>query len=180
MRKLACFLFISLDGVVEAPDTFVRPELYQDFSPLIAQSIAGQDLVLMGRRMYEEWSAFWPTSDIQPFSGFINAVPKLVVSATLASTEWQGSSLLAGDVATEVARMKASEGGTIGVHGIDLIESLILAGLMDELRFVLVPVVAGNGRRLVSTTADAIQLDLASAQTTPTGLQHLVYRPRTI
>ncbi|ASR51362.1 MULTISPECIES: dihydrofolate reductase family protein [Blastomonas] len=178
MRKLASFLFISLDGVVEAPDTFVRPELYQDFSPLIAQSIAGQDLVLMGRKMYEEWFAFWPASDIQPFSGFINTVPKLVVSGTLTSTEWQGSSLLAGDVATEVASLKATDGGTIGVHGIALIESLIHARLMDELHFVLVPAMAGCGRRLVSTAAEAIQLDLISAQTTPTGLQHLVYTLR--
>ncbi len=179
MRKLACFLFISLDGVVEAPDTFVRPELYQDFSPLIAQSIAGQDLVLMGRRMYEEWFAFWPTSDIQPFSGFINTVPKLVVSRTLASTTWNGASLLAGPVATEVASLKATNGGTIGVHGIELIEALLLAGLMDEMHFVLVPVLAGTGRRLVSATENVIHLDLVSAQTTPSGLQHLVYRPRT-
>lgn len=179
MRKLVCSLFISLDGVVEAPDRFVRPELYQDFSPLIAQSMEGQDLVLMGRRMYEEWSAFWPTSNIQPFANFINSVPKLVVSGTLASTQWSGSSLLEGPVQTEVARLKATCGGTVGVHGIEMIGSLILAGLMDELHFILVPVIAGTGRRLGSATEAAIQLDLVSAQTTPNGLQHLVYQPRT-
>lgn len=177
MRKLVSFLFISLDGVVEAPETFVRAELYEDFSPLIAQSIAGQDQALMGRKIYEEWLAFWPSSDIQPFSDFINAVPKLVASETLASPEWHGASILEGPVEAEVARLKARNGGDIGVYGISLIESLLLAGLMDELHFVLIPVLAAGGRRLVSAQAKPVQLDLLSAHTTPGGLQHLIYQP---
>lgn len=169
---------MSLDGVVEAPDTFVRPEAYADFGPLIGRTIAEQDAVLLGRKTYEDWSAFWPGSEIQPFADFINTVPKFVVSTTLATADWPQSTILPGPLATDIARLKAGAGGTIGVHGsIGLVRSLLIAGLLDELQFTLVPVVAGRGRRLVGDDHDAIQLDLVSAETTPSGLQYLVYRP---
>src|SRR4029077_14568005 len=60
MRKVTSYLFISLDGVVEAPDTFVRSDLYEDFDPLTAEMIAEQDAVLLGRKTYDDWSVFWP------------------------------------------------------------------------------------------------------------------------
>ncbi|TRW14908.1 dihydrofolate reductase family protein [Glacieibacterium frigidum] len=178
MRKFTAFLFISLDGVVEAPNLFVRPNLYEDFDPLIAASIAGQDAVLLGRTMYEEWSAFWPGSDIQPFADFINAVPKFVVSRTLTHAGWPGTTILPGPFDGEMARLKTSDGGTVGVSGIRLIQSLLVAGLLDELQFCLVPVVAGSGRRLLEGHDTPVQLDLVSAQTTRAGLQYLIYRPR--
>lgn len=179
MRKLTSYLFMSLDGVVEAPDTYVRPEAYADFSPLIDQTIAEQDTVLLGRKTYQDWSVFWPKSDIQPFSDFINNTPKFVVSNTLAKADWHRSTILSGPLDAEIAKLKHSEGGTIGVHGsISLVQSLFNAGLLDEMRFALCPVVAGKGRRLFTDRNEPIQLDLASAQSTPTGLQYLVYRPR--
>ncbi len=179
MRKLTSFLFMSLDGVVEAPDTFVRPEAYEDFGALIGPTIAEQDSVLLGRKMYEEWSAFWPTSGIQPFSDFINNVPKFVVSKTLATADWHRSTILSGPLEAEVAMLKNKEGGTIGIHGsISLVHSLFVAGLLDEMRFILCPVVAGSGRRLLTDRHEPIQLDLTSAQSTPTGLQYLTYHPR--
>src|SRR4051812_47111191 len=67
MRNVTSYLFISLDGVVEAPDTFVRSDLYEDFDPLTAEMIAEQDAVLLGRKTYNEWSVFWPQSTIEPF-----------------------------------------------------------------------------------------------------------------
>ena len=76
MRKLTSTLFISLDGVVEAPEKFLRDDLYEDLDPLIGESIAEQDAVLLGRRMYQEWSAFWPNSRIEPFASFINSVAR--------------------------------------------------------------------------------------------------------
>ena len=179
MRKLTSFLFMSLDGVVEAPDTYVRPDLFEDFPALIGQAIAEQDTVLLGRKMYEEWSAYWPTSEIQPFSGFINNVPKFVVSKTLAAADWHRSNILSGPLDAEIARLKNGEGGTIGLHGsLSLVQSLLVAGLLDEMRFILCPVVAGRGRRLLTDRNEPIQLDLISAQSTPTGLQYLTYRPR--
>ena len=179
MRNLVSFLFMSLDGVVEAPHIYARPDVFEDFSALIGQTIAEQDSVLLGRKQYQEWSAFWPVSDIQPFAGFINSVPKFIVSKTLSTADWHRSTILSGPLDAEVARLKSSEGGTIGVHGsISLIQSLLVAGLVDELRFIVCPAVAGSGRRLLPDGSTPIQLDLASAQSTPTGLQYLVYRPR--
>ena len=179
MRKVASFLFISLDGVVEAPDTFVRRELYQDCDPLTAASIAEQDAVVLGRKTYDDWSAYWPQSRIEPFATFINNTPKYVVSRTLPSVDWHRSQLLAGNLSDEVAALKRQPGKTIGVHGsISLVQSLLTAGLLDELRFTLVPAVAGQGRRLLSRDGEPIQLTLDSTRATPGGLQYMIFRPR--
>lgn len=179
MRKLVSHLFISLDGVVEAPNRFLRPEQYGDLDLFHEDTIGGQDAVLMGRKTYEEWAAFWPTSDIQPFAGFINSVPKYVVSRSLKTVDWPGSALLPGDLHAEVAALKTQPGQAIGVHGsIGLVQSLLVAGLLDELRFILCPAAVGQGRRLLDRDGDPVQLDLLSARTTPNGLQYLVMRPR--
>lgn len=179
MRKLISNLFISLDGVVEAPDRFLRPDLYEDLDLIAGQeALAEQDAVLLGRKQYEEWAAFWPGSDIEPFASFINGVPKHVVSGSLRTLGWEGSHLLAGPLQDAVADLKGRPGKTIGVHGsISLVQSLLVAGLLDELRFILCPAVVGHGRRLLTRAGEAIQLDLLSARTTPRGLQHLVFRP---
>nr|WP_275113308.1 dihydrofolate reductase family protein [Rhodanobacter denitrificans] len=87
--------------------------------------------------------------------------------------------MLSGDVLDEIAVLKRQAGQAIGVHGsISLVQALLAAGLLDELRFVLCPAVAGQGRRLLSREGEPIQLDLRSARTTPGGLQYLVFRPR--
>jgi len=78
MRKLTSFLFISLDGVVEAPNKFVRDDVFKDIIALIGETVAEQDTILLGRKMYEEWSTFWPNSKIEPFASFINNHPKYV------------------------------------------------------------------------------------------------------
>jgi dihydrofolate reductase len=178
MRKLTSFLFMSLDGVVEAPQVFVRPELYEEFPALIGEIIAEQDAVLMGRTTYAEWAPFWPGSDIQPFAGFINRVPKFVVSSTLSELDWAGSHLLSGALAQSVSALKASSGGAIGVHGsIGLVSALLRCGLLDELRLIVCPALAGSGRRLLPERRQPLQLVMVAARSTPSGLQYLVYRP---
>ena len=180
MRKLVSYLFISLDGVVEAPNRFIRDDLYQDLDEFSEETIGEQDAVLLGRKTYDEWSPFWPTSDIEPFATFINDVPKYVASKSLKAVDWSKSHLISGNFLDEVAALKSQAGRkTIGVHGsISLVQELLLAGLLDELRFVLCPAIAGQGRRLLSREGKAIQLDLQSASTTPRGLQNLVFQPR--
>jgi dihydrofolate reductase len=179
MRKLVSYLFISLDGVVEAPDRFVRDDLYPDLDPLIGEAIAEQDAVLLGRRTYDDWAAFWPRSDIQPFSRFINRVPKHVASRSLQTLAWKGSTQLPGDLLDGVMALKRQAGGAIGVHGsISLVQSLMVAGLLDELRLVLCPVVVGQGRRLLSHEGEPLRFALHAHRTTPSGLQDMVFRPR--
>jgi dihydrofolate reductase len=180
MRKLTSYLFISLDGVVEAPNTFLRDDLYPDLDLFIDETLAEQDTVLLGRKTYEEWSRFWPDSKIEPFATFINNVPKYVASKYLKTLGWAQSNLLSGDIHEEIAALKREPGKTIGVHGsISLVQALLVAGLLDELKFTLCPAVAGQGRRLLSREGESIQLDLLSARVSPGGLQYLVFQPRT-
>lgn len=179
MRKLTSFLFISLDGVVEAPNTFVRPNVFNDIIELIRETISEQDTILMGRKMYQEWSHYWPDSKIEPFASFINGHPKFVVSSTLRDLAWSHATVLGRDLAGSIGELKAQPGKTIGVHGsISLVQSLLLAGLLDELRFIQFPVIAGHGRRLLEQPGAAQQLDLQCSRATPTGLQYFVYTPR--
>jgi dihydrofolate reductase len=179
MRKLTSFLFISLDGVVESPNTFVRANVFEDISELIRETIAEQDTILLGRKMYQEWSQYWPDSKIEPFASFINNHPKFVVSSTLRDLAWSHSALLGRDLAGAIGELKTQPGKTIGVHGsVSLLQSLLLAGLLDELRFIQVPVIAGHGRRLLEYPDASRQLDLQYSRATPTGLLYLVYTPR--
>ena len=179
MRKLASFLFISLDGVVEAPNKFVRDDVYEDLLEFIDATVSEQDAVLLGRKMYDEWSLYWPASNIEPFATFINNTPKFVVSSTLQEARWKPSTLIRHDLAGAIAKLKAQAGKTIGVHGsISLVQSLLLAGALDELRFIQFPVIAGSGRRLLDHGGPPVQLDLQSSRATRTGLQYLVYTPR--
>jgi dihydrofolate reductase len=179
MRTLMAFLFMSLDGVVEEPSDFARSELYPEFTALIGETIADQDCVLLGRKTYDEWSGFWPGSDIEPFAGFINNVPKLVAASGAAPLEWIGSRRLGGDLVAAVAALKAQPGKVIGVHGsIRLVQSLLIAGLVDELRVILCPIIAGRGRRLLNHDGDPLQLYLQASRATGGGLHYLVYRTR--
>jgi dihydrofolate reductase len=178
MRKLSSFLMMSLDGVVEAPDKFVRQEFYSDdMTKFIRETIADQDAVLMGRKQYEEWVGFWPTSTIQPFADFINNTPKFVVSHSLQEVKWNAASLLHQDLATAVAALKSRPGKTIGVAGsISLVQSLLRMGALDEMQFIQFPVIAGSGRRLLENAQVPLQLDLKLSQTTESGMQYLVYK----
>ncbi len=179
MRKLTSVLFMSLDGVVEAPNKYVRDDVYQDLPSLIGETIGEQDAVLLGRKQYEEWSKFWPQSKIEPFATFINNTPKYIVSRTLTVFGWHGSTVLSGDLREEIGALKSQPGKAIGVHGsIGLVQSLLRAGLLDEMKFILCPAVAGQGRHLLSYDDNPIQLNLQSVRTTPRGLLYLVYRPR--
>ncbi len=178
MRKLISTLFISLDGVVESPDKFILPEMYADFPDEIDTALSEQDAVLLGRKIYDEWFAFWPASNIEPFATFINNTPKFVVSSTLREVNWKSSTLISHDVTGAIAKLKAQSGKTIGVHGISLVQSLLLSGALDELRLIQVPVIAGSGRRLLEHGGPPIQLDLQSSRATRTGLNYLVYTPR--
>jgi dihydrofolate reductase len=129
--------------------------------------------------MYDEWSIFWPASNIEPFATFIDSTPKFVVSSTLREVNWKSSTLISHDVLGAIAKMKAQSGRTIGVHGsMSPVQSLLLAGALDELRFIQVPVIAGSGRRLLEHGGPPIQLDLQSSRATRTGLNYLVYTPR--
>jgi dihydrofolate reductase len=148
VRKVVAYELLSLDGVAEHPDEFVT-EFDEVMGENLARVIATQDTVLLGRRTYDDWAGFWPTSDIEPFAGFINGVEKFVVTSTTPEEIWANTKVVDGDLAEFVTELKQQSGDDIGVHGsIALAQSLLGHGLVDELRLVIAPALQINGRKL--------------------------------
>jgi len=148
VRKVVAYSLISLDGVAEEPSDFIA-EWDQEMDQNLADVISTQDAVLLGRHMYEEWSHFWPESEIEPFASFINQVSKYIVTSSELTFEWSNAQRVLGDLASELAVLTATEGGEIGVHGsIELTQSMLEQGLIDSLRLVVIPVIQGRGRKL--------------------------------
>lgn len=175
MRKIVVYALVSLDGVAEAPDSF-----FDDWDDVmdahLASVIATQDAVVLGRRSYTEWARFWPSSDIEPFATFINAVPKYVATSTPLDGDWANATVLDGEPVAFVRDLSRQDGGDVGVHAsISVAQALLAAGVVDELRLVVAPRIAGTGRRLLdglpSTKLEAIRSELS-----PSGYLLVDYR----
>jgi len=180
MRKLIASFFISLDGVVEAPDKWHFPYFNDEMGQAVGEAIAATDSMLLGRRTYEEWAAFWPQQDpaSDPFVSVMNETPKFVASTTLDKVEWHNSTLLEGDLAEAVNELKARPGKNIGMSGsATLVRSLLERGVLDELRLLVHPLVVGQGARLFPDGASPVSLELVDAKTFSTGVLDLTYRP---
>jgi dihydrofolate reductase len=180
MRKVIASLFLSLDGVMERPETWHFPYFNDEMGAAIGQAMSSSDAFLLGRRTYEEWAAFWPTQspDENPMAAAINAMPKFVASTTLDDVTWQNSTLLGHDVAEEVEKLKRQPGKDISISGsATLVRSLLRDGVLDELRLMIHPVVVGSGRRLFEDGANQSPLELVGSETFSTGVLSLAYRP---
>jgi dihydrofolate reductase len=168
MRKVVAYELVSVDGVAESPEQFLF-EFDEVMEANLVDVIGSQDTVLLGRRMYEEWSSHWPSSADQPFADFINNVPKYVATATPLVGEWAHAEAIRGPVDDFVRDLKAGEGLDIGVHGsISLTRSLLAAGLVDEVRLLVAPRVVGRGRRLFGDDT-AFSLELVQCVASPSG-----------
>ncbi len=185
MRKVVLYTLMSLDGAVDHPARYFtqdgEPGGPPEFDPVMdhheATIIGAQDAVLLGRGMYDEWSQFWPTVTDSPFADFINTVTKFVVTSTPLSNGWPNSQAVHGPVEDLVRDLKARPGADIGIHGsITLAQSLLEAGLVDEVHLVVGPAVGFPGRRLFPSDGAARRLELISAEPTPTGSLLLAYR----
>lgn len=117
MRKVPSSLFIPLDGVVEAPDTFVRSARSEGCDPLTAEMIAEQDAVLLGRTTDDDWPVFWLQSPTEPVAICITTTPKYIMSETVQSIDRHQSKLIAGNLGDEIAALKRQPGKMISVHG---------------------------------------------------------------
>ncbi len=177
MGSVVGYALVSLDGVAESPETFIDTwDGLMDAN--LAQVISTQDAVILGRRQYDEWSAVWPQSTMEPFASFINGVAKYVVSSTPVEPSWGATTSLSGDLEASVRAVQRSVGGDVGVHGsISLMRSMLELGLIDELRLVVIPSVAGHGRRLLDAAA-ASTFELVHGAATPSGALLLHYRLR--
>jgi dihydrofolate reductase len=183
MRKVVAHLIATLDGVVRfdaVMDTIMK-ERDEEVLPDFFERVAKEDAMLLGRVTYQEWAAYWPTSTHEPFASHINGVPKYVASRTLDAVSWgdrANATLLPGDLADTIGALKRRPGGNIGIHGSPtLVESMIQADLLDELRLEIFPVVAGSGARLFREQGPIKHLRLLESRTTSNGVVILTYRP---
>ncbi|WP_433331985.1 dihydrofolate reductase family protein [Spirillospora sp. CA-294931] len=175
MRKVVLYHIVSLDGVAyEESDWF--DDGGDEMIANLSQIIETQDDILLGRGTYDYWVGYWPTSDFQPFADFINTTRKHVFTSSKPDQEWANTTLVSAPVTDYVADLKEQSGGDIGIHGsISLAQSLLRAGLVDELRLVVAAAVAGQGRRVFE--GDALQkLQLLDVQRSLKGTLFLTYR----
>jgi dihydrofolate reductase len=180
MRKVVASLFLSLDGVIEAPETWHFPYFNDEMGRAIGEAMSSTGSFLLGRRTYQEWEAYWPgqSADENPMAEVINGLPKYVVSTTLDEVTWQNSTLLGADYAAEISTLKETSGKDISISGsATLVRSLLRGGLLDELRLMIHPVVLGEGKRLFQNGTAQTPLELVASQTFDTGVLNLTYRP---
>ena len=180
MRKVTAGLFISLDGVVESPEKWQLPYFNDEMGETVGAAMAAADAMLLGRVTYQEFASYWPgvTSEDQPFAGYMNDTPKYVVSASLDTVDWSNSTLIKGNLAEEITRLKQRPGRNIGITGsATLVRSLLQEDLLDELVLMVHPVVVGSGRRLFTEGGDLKELNLVDSKTFGTGVVSLTYQP---
>jgi dihydrofolate reductase len=180
MRKIVAGLLISLDGVVESPGKWGFSRYFSDeMSEGIAAGMAQADAVLLGRRTYLEFAELWPNqgSDVL-MADFLNGSPKYVVSSTIDTLEWANSSLVAGDLAEELTKLKQQPGKNILIPGSPtLVRSLLRDGLLDELSLNICPLVVGSGMRLFDQMTAQVPLHLVESTTLRNGVLGVTYQP---
>jgi dihydrofolate reductase len=175
-RKVIATFFVSLDGVVEAPQDWHFPYFNDEMAGAIGASMGSSDAMLVGRVTYQEWAGFWPEADNE-MAEYMNNTPKYVASTTLDEVEWSNSRLLEGDVPTAVAALKQQPGRDIVMSGsATLARSLLREGLVDELHLMIHPVVVGDGARLFDH-GHKLALELVDSKTFGTGVVYATYKP---
>ncbi|HEY9291132.1 MAG TPA: dihydrofolate reductase family protein [Microlunatus sp.] len=174
MAKIVISLFSTADGVVEAPEKFMRN--WDDaMSADLQDQLSTWEGSLLGRHQYDDWASYWPNytdGEDKSFADKINSIPKYVITSTPLDPVWPGAEVL-GEPGTplsqRVAPLRSADGGEIMIGGsISLAGSLLAEGLVDEVRLLITPYVAGTGRRLFDGVTDK-SLELISAKSTPTG-----------
>lgn len=180
MRRVVVSEFISLDGVVEDPRwTFGFSS--DDRDQFKFDELAASDALLLGRVTYEGFAAAWPQMEEQTgeYGSWMNGYPKHVVSTTLeAPLEWNNSTLVEGDVADEVSRLKDQPGKDILIFGSgDLVNTLMQHDLIDEYRLMVFPVVVGSGKRLFDEGSGTKSLKLVGTRAFDSGAVVLTYTP---
>ena len=192
MRTLKVIEFMSLDGVVQAPGDpdedrdggfehggWQRPYFDEIFVQQAGPGMSGTHAQLFGRKTFEKMAAFWPTQgDDDPFAQHLNHVQKYVASRTMTETSWGPTTILSGDVPSQVRELKQQDEGTISVLGSPgLVQTLMAHDLVDEYALAIHPVVLGSGKKLFRDAEQVRRLELVGSVTTTTGVIMTTYRP---
>jgi dihydrofolate reductase len=187
MRIVIVSEFVTLDGIMEDPSwTFQFSSEEQE--RLKFDELAASGALLLGRVTYEGFAAAWPNmmeqyegprrAELGEYAEMMNGYPKYVASTTLQEPlEWNNSTLIEGDVAEEVSRLKQQPGKDILVFGSgELVDALMQHGLIDEYRLMVFPIVVGSGKRLFRDGIDEMVLELVDTETFGSGVVVLTYR----
>jgi len=188
MGKIVATEFISLDGVIEDPggsEDYVHGgwtfeiDRGEEGGAFKLGEVEEAEAQLLGRVTYEGFAAAWrKMEDDAGFAERMNSMPKYVFSSTLEKAEWTNSTILSGDFATEIAKLKDQVDGVILVAGsAQLVQGLVEHDLVDELRLMTYPCVVGAGERLFGETSDLKPMRLVDTRTVGDGLAHLTYQP---
>jgi dihydrofolate reductase len=184
MGRILVTEFVSLDGVMEDPggaEEFKHSgwsfeiDRGEDGNQFKLEETMDSAALLLGRKTYEGFAAAWPSREGE-FADKFNEMPKYVVSSTLKDPEWTNTTVLEGDVADSVKKLRDEVDGNIVVHGsAQLVQALIEDGLVDELRLMVFPVVLGTGKRLFGETSDKKPLKLTESKTVGDGVTIQIY-----
>jgi dihydrofolate reductase len=179
MRKVIASTYITLDGVIENP-AWTTPYFDEEAAAFAGEQMRSADALLMGRRTYEGFAAAWPQVEETPDSGAreMNSIRKYVASTTLRDPAWNNTTVLQGDLAEEVARLKAAEGADILMYGYGPVaHTLLKAGLLDEARFWIHPVFVGGDTVSTPLADRTATLELAGTKVMKSGVIIASYRP---
>ncbi len=186
--RLVVTSFVTVDGVMEAPgwdehrdgrNAWALRVQDEESERYNNQLLDEADAILLGRRTYQSWAAFWPSvSDEIPIAGRMHEIRKYVASNTLKRADWHNTTILSGDVVAEVEGLKREPGGDVLVYGsADLVDTLLKHDLVDEYRLLVYPVILGSGKHLFRDGIDLHHLRLTESRTFASGVVLLTYVP---
>lgn len=175
MGKIAANLFTTLDGSAERPDQWHFPYFDDEMGKAVDAHTGRCEAYLMGRGLYDLWSAYWPTAEDDDFKDFINPIQKYVLTTTLDAATWDNTEILR-DL-DQVRQLKERTEGWIGMSGsLTTVRSLLHARLLDELVLIVDPIVV-QGERRWTDELGRTPLELVDSRALPAGALHLTYRP---
>jgi dihydrofolate reductase len=183
MRKITADLFISLDGVVEAPDQWHFPYFNEEMGAAVEATLGVADTVIFGRKTYDSFAGAWPEREAAggedaPFAKALGDARKIVVSNQKLELTWRNSEQLEGDLVETVTALKNEPGGNIALSGsVSVVRQLLAAALLDELHLLVHPIAVRKGMRLFDEGETPIPLRLISTEAFKTGVLNLVYAP---
>ena len=179
MSKIVSNFFISLDGVVEAPNEWHFPYFDDRMGEVVGSSMESSTAMLMGRKLYDEWSQYWPQqgSDV-PFAEHINTIQKYVVTSRPVEQPWNNTTVITGDdAAAQLRAIKEQEPGDIAMSGsATTVRWLLKEGLLDELGLLIHPIAVSRGQRLFEDTG-SVPLKTLHTETLPSGVLYVRYAP---
>jgi dihydrofolate reductase len=186
MKKIIAGLFMSLDGVVGAPDEWHFPYFNDEMGAAVGATLGAADTLLFGRTTYDSFAGAWPAREAEggedaAFAKTLGDARKIVVSRQRLTFTWRNSEQLEGELVEAVSALKREPGGrAIGMSGsVSVVRQLLAAGLLDELHLLVHPIAVRTGLRLFDEGATTIPLRLLSSETFTTGVLNLIYAPAT-